>query len=111
MSGSALDAVRRVHEEKFFKTEQEAEVRRYIARLKAEGRYESAMEAARRRAPTTSVGASALPQIMAHSLRLAGPDEVKVVTGFREQGSMVMYLYRVYKVKNNWPGVITWIDI
>ena len=35
MSGSALDAVRRVHEEKFFKTEQEAEVRRYIARLKA----------------------------------------------------------------------------
>lgn len=78
MSGSALDAVRRVHEEKFFKTEQEAEVRRYIARLKAEGRYESAMEAARRRAPTTSVGASALPQIMAHSLRLAGPDEVKV---------------------------------
>ena len=49
MSGSVLDAVRRVHEEKFFKTEQEAEVRRYIARLKAEGRYESAMEAARRR--------------------------------------------------------------
>ena len=46
MSGSVLDAVRRVHEEKFFKTEQEAEVRRYIARLKAEGRYESAMEAA-----------------------------------------------------------------
>ena len=41
---------------------------------------------------------------------IVGPDEVKVVTGSREQGSMVMYLYRVYKVKNNWSGVITWID-
>jgi len=41
---------------------------------------------------------------------IVGPDEVKVVTGSREQGSMVVYLYRVYKVKNNWSGVITWID-
>ena len=41
---------------------------------------------------------------------IVGPDEVKVVTSSREQGFMVMYLFRVYKVKNNWSGVITWID-
>ena len=46
MSGNALDGVRRAHEEKFFKTEQEHEVRRYVAKLKAEGRYDAAMTAA-----------------------------------------------------------------
>ena len=49
MSGNALDGVRRAHEEKFFKTEQEHEVRRYVAKLKAEGRYDAAMTAANAR--------------------------------------------------------------
>ena len=107
MSGSVLDAVRRVHEEKFFKTEQEAEVRRYIARLKAEGRYESAMEAARRRAPTTSVGASALPQIMAHSLRLAGPDEIKVDRRVIDREFMNRHTVRLAKYTDGF----CWADV
>ena len=73
---SALDTVRRVHEEKFFKVEQEREIERYVARLKAEGRYESAMKAASEAAPTTRAS-SALPQIMAHSLRLSAVEAVK----------------------------------
>lgn len=73
---SALDTVRRVHEEKFFKVEQEREIERYVARLKAEGRYESAMKAASEAAPTTRAS-SALPQIMAHSLRLSAAEAVK----------------------------------
>ena len=79
MSGNALDGVRRAHEEKFFKTEQEHEVRRYVAKLKAEGRYDAAMTAASERAAKRTVGASALPQIMAHSLRLNGVEEAKHV--------------------------------
>jgi hypothetical protein len=75
---SALDAVRRAHEEKFFKVEQEREIERYVARLKAEGRYESAMKAAREAAsaPASARASSALPQIMAHSLRLSAAGAV-----------------------------------
>ena len=76
---AALDAVRRAHEENFFKAEQEADVRRYVARLKAEGRYERAMAEASARTATRVVGASALPQIMAHSLRFGAPEEAEHV--------------------------------
>jgi len=73
---SALDGVRRVHEEKFFKAEQERAVEAYVKRLKAEGRYESAMKAASARVGVERAS-SALPQIMAHDLRLSAHREVK----------------------------------
>lgn len=84
MSG-ALDTVRRAHEEKFFKRAQEDEVRAYVARLRREGRYEAAMREASERSAARGGGAgtstlrrggSALPQIMAHDLRLSASAEV-----------------------------------
>ena len=75
---AALDAVRRAHEEKFFKRAQEDEVRAYVAKLKAEGRYENAMRAVGAKLKASAETASALPQIMAHSLRLSASDAARV---------------------------------
>jgi hypothetical protein len=75
---SALDTVRRAHEEKFFKRAQEDQVRAYVAKLKAEGRYENAMRAVTANLNGSAEKASTLPQIMAHSLRLSASDAARV---------------------------------
>jgi hypothetical protein len=72
---SALDVVRRANENHFMKVEQERELERYVSRLKAEGRYEDAMARASAslelKSKTASSSSGALPQIMAHSLRMS----------------------------------------
>ena len=64
----AIDAMRKAQEERFFKLEQEKHLMAYIKKLKAEGRYDSIPAPVAR-----DLSSSALPQVMAHSLRLSQP--------------------------------------
>mgnify|MGYP004043367739 CR=1 FL=1 len=65
----SFDAMRKAQEDRFFKLEQERHIMAYIKKLKASGRFDSIP------APSTSRGVSstALPQVMAHSVRLSQP--------------------------------------
>jgi len=69
----SLDAFRRAQEDKFFKVEQERDILSYVERLKREGRLEAV-----RAAPSRSfaeAGAGALPQVLAHNMRVTAPEQ------------------------------------
>lgn len=65
-----LDTIRKAQEDRFFKVEQEKHLQAYVKKLKASGRYDQIPAAAPR-----SFSASALPQVLAHQLRLSAPAE------------------------------------
>ena len=64
----ALNVMKRARENEYFIKEQEREIAEYIAKLKSEGRYEEAMRRASNSSSSSSDGA--LPQVLAHSVRL-----------------------------------------
>lgn len=65
----SLEAFRRAQEDKFFKIEQERDILNYVERLKKEGRFDKIPEAV----PRTFAEGGALPQVLAHQMRLAAP--------------------------------------
>ena len=60
----SIDAMRKAQEDRFFKLEQEKYLLAYVKKLKASGRYDEIQ------VPTRAHSASALPQVLAHSVRL-----------------------------------------
>jgi len=66
---SSFEALRRVHEDKFFKAEQERNILSYVERLKKEGRFDKIPTPQ----PRTFAEGGALPQVLAHQLRVAAP--------------------------------------
>lgn len=67
----ALNVMKRARENEYFIKEQEREIAEYIAKLKSEGRYEEAMRRASHSSSSSSSSSSgALPQVLAHSVRL-----------------------------------------
>lgn len=67
---SSFDTMRKAQEDKFFKQEQERNIMKYLERLRKEGRLTQVMET-----PSTALSRDALPQVLAHQLRLAAPKE------------------------------------
>jgi hypothetical protein len=65
----ALNVMKRARENEYFIKEQEREIAEYIAKLKSEGRYEEAMRRASNSSSSSS-SSGALPQVLAHSVRL-----------------------------------------
>tara|TARA_B110000459_G_scaffold70859_1_gene79617 strand:+ start:6584 stop:7405 length:822 start_codon:yes stop_codon:yes gene_type:complete len=66
----ALNVMKRARENEYFIKEQEREIAEYIFKLKTEGRYEEAMRRASSSLSSSSSGSGALPQVLAHSVRL-----------------------------------------
>lgn len=69
----AIDQMRKAQEDRFFKLEQEKELMAYVKKLKADGRYDSIPAPA-----PVKHSAGALPQVLAHSMRLSKPMEDQV---------------------------------
>ena len=66
----ALNVMKRARENEYFIKEQEREIAEYILKLKTEGRYEEAMRRASSSLSSSSSGSGALPQVLAHSVRV-----------------------------------------
>ena len=68
----ALNVMKRARENEYFIKEQEREIAEYILKLKSEGRYEEAMRrvSSSLSSSSSSRGSGALPQVLAHSVRL-----------------------------------------
>ena len=67
----ALNVMKRARENEYFIKEQEREIAEYILKLKSEGRYEEAMRrVSSSLTSSSSSGSGALPQVLAHSVRL-----------------------------------------
>lgn len=65
---ASIQAMRKAQEDRFFKLEQEKHIAAYIRKLKLSGRYDSLPVFVAKQ-----VSASALPQVLAHSVRLSVP--------------------------------------
>ena len=72
---ASIEAMRKAQEDRFFKLEQERHIAEYVKQLKLSGRYDS-IPAPKAR----SVTSGALPQVLAHSVRLSTPAQEKHVT-------------------------------
>ena len=71
----SIEAMRKAQEDRFFKLEQERHIAEYVKKLKLSGRFDS-IPAPKAR----SVSSSALPQVLAHSVRLSTPEQETHVT-------------------------------
>ena len=71
----SIEAMRKAQEDRFFKLEQERHIAEYVKKLKLSGRFDS-IPAPKAR----SVSSSALPQVLAHSVRLSTPEQEMHVT-------------------------------
>ena len=72
---ASIEAMRKAQEDRFFKLEQERHIAEYVKQLKLSGRYDSIPEPKAR-----GVSSSALPQVLAHSVRLSTPARETHVT-------------------------------
>jgi len=72
---ASIEAMRKAQEDRFFKLEQERHIAEYVKQLKLSGRYDSIPEPKAR-----VVSSSALPQVLAHSVRVSTPARETHVT-------------------------------
>ena len=84
----SIDAMRKAQEDRFFKLEQEKYLLAYVKKLKASGRYDEIQ------VPTRAHSASALPQVLAHSVRLTALAEEQKHTRVVDRSFMTRQVLR-----------------
>ena len=86
---ASIEAMRKAQEDRFFKLEQEKHIAEYIKKLKLSGRYDSIPTPQAR-----GVSSSALPQVLAHSVRLSTPSQETHVKRQLDRGFMTRHIIK-----------------